>query len=99
MLTVVVRAVALVGAARIAVVGAARARRRLLIGRARLAGRQAAALRLVALVDRGTAVGRARSDDVRWALRARPGADLVGIAHVAGAGAADRARVAGRVLA
>src|SRR5439155_20093071 len=95
----VARAVARVGRARVAVVGAQRPARRLRVGSARLARQSAAALRDVALAgrwpaddaDRQEHVGRARGADART--------HLVGIADVARTRPADGAGIARRVLA
>src|SRR5207302_347200 len=93
----VARAVALIGRADVAVVGARRARRRLGVGGA---ARPAAGahLRRVALARRAAADDEARLEHVGWTGAARPVARLV---HVAGTRrrAAGRARVARRMLA
>src|SRR5205823_706203 len=95
----IARAVARVGRARVAVVGAQRPARLLHVGSARLARQSAAALRDVALAgrrpaddaDRQEHVGRARGADART--------HLVGIADVARTRPADGPGIARRVLA
>src|SRR5205823_3612806 len=93
----VVRPVAGVGRAEIAVVRARRARGHLPVGRA-CRPRPGAGLRRVALAGRGAADGEARQEGVRRAGGARA---VAGLVHVARAGrrAAYRAGVPGRVLA
>src|SRR5439155_3284199 len=98
-LAVVAAAVTRVGGARVAIVGAERAGGLLGVGRAWLPGQAAAGLGDVALTGRGPAGEEVRQHDVRRAGGAYAGAHLVGIARVPGAGAADRARIAGSVLA
>src|SRR5439155_106521 len=93
----VVRAVAEVGRADVPVVGARRARRRLGIRRAARPG-PGAHLRRVALARRGAADDEARLEHVVGTRAARPRAGLVDVAGPR-RGAADRARVARRVLA
>src|SRR5207244_4287799 len=97
MLTGVARAVALVRAAGVAVVGAGRAGRPL---RARRAARPrpAADLGRAALACRGAADDEARLEHVVGTGAARPGAVLIHVAN-AGGRAADRPGVARRVLA
>src|SRR5207253_2709395 len=93
----VVRPVAGVGGARVAVVRTQGAVERLVVGRTGGSGARAA-LRRVALAGRRPADDGRRLEAVRRARRARPVARLV---HIAGAGrrTADRARVPGGVLA
>src|SRR5205823_1544675 len=93
----VARAVAGIRAARIAVVGAAGARRALRIHRA-VRGRPGAVLRRVALAGRWPADDAARLEHVVGTGAARPGAGLVHVAR-AGRRPADRPAVARRMLA
>src|SRR5207244_257946 len=97
MLAGVARAVALVRAARVAVIGAGRAGRALGVRGARR-GRRGGGLRRIALAGREPAGRRRRLERVGRTRRARAGAVLV---HVAGTRcrAADGARVARRMLA
>src|SRR5205823_4349126 len=93
----VARAVAGIRAARIAVVGAAGARRALRIHRA-VRGRPGAVLRRVALAGRWPADDAARLEHVFGTGAARPGAGLVHVART-GRRPADRPAVARRMLA
>src|SRR5438309_2522380 len=97
MLADVARSVALIGAARIPVVGARRARRALRVRRAARPGPRAH-LRRVALARRPTADDEARLEHVVGTGAARPGAGLVHVART-GRRPADRSAVARRVLA
>src|SRR5207253_2712911 len=96
-LTRIARAVAGVGRTGVAVICAGRAGRLLPIGRAARPGDAGAHLGLIALARRGAADDRAR----RWAGRraggAGAGAVLRGVADVARARLADRARIACRM--
>src|SRR5207245_759939 len=95
----VARAVAVVGRAGVAVIRAGRARRLLRVGRAARPGDAGAHLGLVALARRRAADDRARRRGRRRAGGAGAGAVLRGVAHVARARVAGRARVARGVLA
>src|SRR5438445_5096261 len=97
MLAGVAAAIALVAAARIAVVGARRPGRRLGVRRA-VGAAPRAVLGRVALARRRAAHHEARREGIRRARRARAGTGLVLVAG-AGRGPAQRAGVPGRVLA
>src|SRR5439155_499923 len=97
MLAGVARPVALIGAARVAVVRARRARRALRVRRAVRPGPRAH-LRRVALARRPTADDEARLEHVVGTGAARPGAGLVHVART-GRRPADRPGVARRMLA
>src|SRR5207253_11275152 len=98
-LTRIARAVAGVGRTGVAVIRAGRARRLLRVGRAARPGDAGAGLGLIALARRRAADDRARRRGGRRAGGAGAGAVLRGVADVARARVADRARVACRVLA
>src|SRR5439155_12193169 len=95
----VARAVARVGRARVAVVGAQRPARLLHVGSARLARQSAAALRDVALASRRPADDADRQEHVGRARGADARTHRVRIAGVARARPAHRPGIARRVLA
>src|SRR5438445_263562 len=97
MLAGVAAAIALVAAARIAVVGARRPGRRLGVRRA-VGAAPRAVLGRVALARRRAAHHEARREGIRRARRARPGTGLV-LVTIPGGGAAHRPGVPRRVLA
>src|SRR5438552_113888 len=98
-LTRIARAVARVGRTGVAVIRAGRGGRLLPVGRAARPGAAGAGLGVVALARRRAADDRARRRRRRRAGGAGAGAVLLGVANVARARVADRARVAGRMLA
>src|SRR5205823_6132702 len=93
----VVRAVAQISRADVAVVGARRARRRLRVGRAGGTAPRAEVV-LIAVADRRTAVDRARLEQIVRARAREARAELGQVAR-AGGGATGRAGVDGRMLA
>src|SRR5439155_636024 len=98
-LTRIARAVARVGRTGVAVIRAGRGGRLLRVGRAARPGDAGAGLGVVALARRRAADDRARRRRRRRAGGAGAGAVLLGVADVARARVADRARVARGVLA
>src|SRR5439155_24731114 len=98
-LTRIARAVAGIGRTGVAVIRTGRVGHLLHVGRAARTGDAGAGLGLITLARRGAADDRARRRGGRRAGGAGAGAVLRGVADVARARVADRARVAGRMLA